>query len=264
VDNCSTDNSFNLLAKLSHPKLVLIKSSFNKGYGFGNNIGLTYCINELKSDFAIIANPDVLMDEVYVSKTVEFLVTNKNYGIASALMVNKEGVPSLSSWPIPKPHHIVVFSSSILSRFYDFFTSNKRLRHQFAGRDDFGVVAGSLLTINLNHFHKVGGFEESIFLYNEENILAIKFKEKNIKTKLLTDVSYKHFHSVSIRSAFKRITQRRRLAIKSKKITLEKYYKLNLFYKLFLFILLDFLILESYFIDFFYSIFLFLKIKLYE
>ncbi len=52
VDNCSTDNSFNLLRKYfsDNSRVDIIKSLYNGGYAYGNNYGLNYLNNKINED----------------------------------------------------------------------------------------------------------------------------------------------------------------------------------------------------------------------
>ena len=46
VDNCSTDESFSELKKITSDKVSLVKNDFNKGYGSGINLGSKYLIEK--------------------------------------------------------------------------------------------------------------------------------------------------------------------------------------------------------------------------
>ena len=50
VDNCSTDDSIEKIQQYVSNNIYLLKSSSNGGYGAGNNIGIRYAYNTLKSD----------------------------------------------------------------------------------------------------------------------------------------------------------------------------------------------------------------------
>ena len=91
VDNCSTDNSFEAIQfyinqKRINQKVHLIKTNKNGGYGFGNNIGLKYAINILKSQYIVVSNPDVEFEEEIILKLKKNLEENREFGVAAAAM----------------------------------------------------------------------------------------------------------------------------------------------------------------------------------
>ena len=51
VDNKSTDDSVKKLKELLSPKVVLLESDHNGGYGAGNNFGIRYLNERFKSQF---------------------------------------------------------------------------------------------------------------------------------------------------------------------------------------------------------------------
>lgn len=63
VDNCSTDDSLDRLGVIENPKITLIQSKSNSGYGVGNNIGVRYLAAECRCEYALIINPDVRVSE---------------------------------------------------------------------------------------------------------------------------------------------------------------------------------------------------------
>ena len=46
VDNCSTDDSYNILKKEEKNNIEVIKTKSNNGYASGNNYGIKYAINK--------------------------------------------------------------------------------------------------------------------------------------------------------------------------------------------------------------------------
>ena len=52
-------------------KTTLIRSNHNGGYGSGNNLGVRYAHDSLKSTHVLIANPDAVFDEDLVRNLPE-------------------------------------------------------------------------------------------------------------------------------------------------------------------------------------------------
>ena len=62
VDNASTDNSYKELEKLKNEKIVVLKSSENKGYSGGLNHGCHYLIDKYERCNIFVSNPDIVID----------------------------------------------------------------------------------------------------------------------------------------------------------------------------------------------------------
>ena len=65
VDNNSTDDSYRILHNLykDNSKINVIKVNENRGYGFGNNIGVSYSWDKFKNEYTLISNPDVIFTD---------------------------------------------------------------------------------------------------------------------------------------------------------------------------------------------------------
>lgn len=68
VDNASTDDSSERLSAYESQEVLLIKAKENLGYGAGNNLGLCYAYKKLGASYALIANPDTVIEDVVISK----------------------------------------------------------------------------------------------------------------------------------------------------------------------------------------------------
>lgn len=76
----STVMAMNHLEKT--PKVTLIKSSYNGGYGHGNNIGIKYALNN-GADYILVLNNDTVVEPDFLEPMVQMCENDKNIGIAS-------------------------------------------------------------------------------------------------------------------------------------------------------------------------------------
>lgn len=82
VDNNSTDNSTEIIQ--SFPKIQLIQSAENLGFGKANNLGIQKAL-ELGADYVFLLNQDTWVFPETISNLVEVAETNEKYGIVSPL-----------------------------------------------------------------------------------------------------------------------------------------------------------------------------------
>ena len=73
------------------------------------------------------------------------------------------------------------------------------------------AVHGSMLMVDGKKFLEVGGYDEGIFLYQEEAVLASKLKNRGYRSLLVLNQTYRHEHSVSIKKSFKGQLERQKL-----------------------------------------------------
>lgn len=251
VDNCSTDDSLSVLKSIESDKVVVIKSEKNGGYGAGNNLGIRYLCENFGSKYILLANPDVIVDEVALQNMYHFLKSHEDYAIAAPVMTDLKGIVQYNTaFKIPNIWQFMMSFEMFLSKtFKPFYYKNvDSLPKPFV---DVGAVSGSMFMMNAKKMMKYGMFDENVFLYCEEHILATKFEKAGLKTALLTNFSFIHNHSVSISKSYKSNVSRDRLLNVSRIYVLKHYYKANFFVISFAKILSKVNLIESLMVDYF-------------
>lgn len=223
VDNSSTDNSFNKLRKLKSKNISVIKTDKNNGYASGNNYGIKYL--EKRVDYIIISNPDITVDEKTIKKLKKDLDENENMAIVSPV-INQLG-EKIRGWRLPN------YLDELLSNINYFHRKAREKLNYDESRyqDEFSrveAVSGCFFMIRRDVLNMVGNFDESTFLYYEENILGQKLKNINRKTFIDNTVSVTHNLSVSVDKSFNSINKYKMLKT-SQKYYVKYYLKTNIF-----------------------------------
>lgn len=222
VDNMSTDDSYYRLKKLQSSKVDVIKTDKNGGYGYGNNFGIRYAKKKYNSELVVISNPDVFIDEYCVVRCVEFITKKEDCSIVSLLMQNLDGSYNYKCvWKLPT-YWQYLFFSSLLGSNINFNYDEKNFEKEYFVCD---CVAGSWLMAKTNDLINMGLYDENVFLYCEETILAHRAKKLNYKTYVLPKGKFLHMHSVSISKTFKSDITQQRLMWKSRLYVLDTYYR---------------------------------------
>ncbi|MBQ7239948.1 MAG: glycosyltransferase family 2 protein [Bacilli bacterium] len=190
VDNASTDSSVEVLKKYESKKIDIIVNKENKGYSYGNNVGIRYLREKYKCDKVFISNPDITVSE----DTLKILIKDLDKVDVVAPVISQLG-ENIKGWKLPS------FKKEINT-----ITSNRLFKNESIYSDDYyedelnivEVVSGCFFGINDSVLKKVNDFDEGTFLYFEENILGYKLKEKNIKTYVDNSVTVTHNLSVSV------------------------------------------------------------------
>ncbi|MCB1503336.1 MAG: glycosyltransferase family 2 protein [Hyphomicrobiaceae bacterium] len=152
VDNASNDKLTQVVAR---SQVRLIRNSENLGYGTACNIGASAA----SRDFILFMNPDARLRSGALDKLVCAAISHENIAAFNPRIINASGDA------FQRRH----------SRLFD-RAQNKRLRRPLLADCEIEMVTGAVLFCRKAHFDAVGGFDERIFLYFEDDDLAIRFK----------------------------------------------------------------------------------------
>jgi GT2 family glycosyltransferase len=67
--------------QFSHRKLVLIMNGENEGFGKGNNVGIKYAMDVLRTDYILLLNNDTVVDPAFLSQMVKVAESHPDTGI---------------------------------------------------------------------------------------------------------------------------------------------------------------------------------------
>lgn len=209
VDNNSTnENSFQTLKTLEegNDKVNVIQSKKNGGYSYGNNFAIKYLENKGENyDYYAISNPDIEITEDAIKRCVSFLDKHKDTAISAPRMYNKDNKPiRRSAWKTRSFGREIVHSLRILELLF-----YKVLRNGEYSEEDYKkielpveVISGAFFVIRKTAYDEINGFDENVFLFYEEDILADALRKANYKIYSLNDVSFKHYESQTIGKTF--------------------------------------------------------------
>ncbi len=211
VDNCSPNESYEVLKKNASSKITVLQSDRNGGYSYGNNIGIRYLIEHHSPDIIGIANPDVMFGNELVRRIKETFESNPDYAILTGFQLNaKNETGAHPFWEDNGNASSILQSmaySLTISPFVKLFRKilcmkNINKYREYCGRiknspenlNQVWAVEGSLFFIRTSDFESVGLFDERIFMFGEEDVLAKKIKNLGRKTGVINDVTYIHNH----------------------------------------------------------------------
>ena len=182
---------------------------------------------------ALIANPDTDFEERVIKVLKSAMEKNENIGICAPLVETndvyggRENVlKGASCWPMRDFMHSLAENGPICRRIftkalhYDRNFYNAKIRK-------VGAVLGALLMVRVDAFIKVGGYDEKMFLYGEEDLLSKKMEGIGLKTAVITGYKYKHIHSASIKKSLKSLYSRQKIREESTMYFYKNYLNIN-------------------------------------
>lgn len=190
VDNCSQDSS-KIEALCKTDGYTYLASKENKGYNAGNNIGLRYA-DQKGYKYALIANPDMEFPQTdYVKKLISVMESHDDI-----VMVGSDIIGPNNSHQ--NPLNFVSFWSEFLWPID--MIRNKILKRPISSVMDYTtsrycpMLSGCCFAIRLDFLKRQNFFDENVFLYCEEPILAYQIKKAKKKIYYRSDCTAIHRH----------------------------------------------------------------------
>jgi N-acetylglucosaminyl-diphospho-decaprenol L-rhamnosyltransferase len=199
VDNDSRDGSFERLTEAlqDHPRVRVVQSGHNGGFGAGNNVGLRLGLPDgSRPTFSYVLNSDAFPAPDAISRLVGYLQTHPRAGLAGSYIHGSDGADHTTCFRFP----------SIASEFEGAARTgpiSRLLRHKIvplgvpAASVRVDWLAGASLMIREEVLQKIGLFDEGFFLYFEETDLCHRAIEAGWETHFVRESRVEHIGSVS-------------------------------------------------------------------
>lgn len=181
VDNASSDESVSMIRK-EFPSVVLIESKTNKGFAWGNNVGLLAA----KGEYIILLNSDTIVLEHAIEKLVQFLDEHPDVMMIGPKLLNKDGsfqAACRRNLPNPKNAFLHLFGGG---------------KGGYKRNDDPDVsgpteaISGAAMMIRREVYEKLGGLDEQFFMYAEDLDYCKRVADQGWKTYYLADAHITH------------------------------------------------------------------------
>jgi len=216
VDNNSTDKSA-FIAKDESPDCTLIVNEKNIGFGRAVNLAAS----TVYAKHYLILNPDTEVINDIINKMMVHLRGHKSAGLVGCRMLNTDGTIQPHSC---SPPGLTIIASNLLNLKY--LLKNRYLHHllslfrwtapvrdyldcgnYFGAWKKVQAVPGSCFLVEGELFHKIGGFDESIFLYYEDADLFYRIiNHEKREIHLLPDTGVIHHCGKSFSTSFTEIS----------------------------------------------------------
>jgi len=177
--------------KTQFPKVVLINSPKNNGFGVACNLGA----NHSQGDLLFFLNPDTEILSNNLSVLLDKFIKNEKIGVLGPKLVTTEGKiqpwcagKDFSFWELIKNNFGVIASRKI-------WESESEIQADW--------VSGAALLMRRELFDKIGGFDENFFMYGEDVDLCRRIREKKYEVRLCPQVSILHWGGKSQRNFLK-------------------------------------------------------------
>lgn len=195
------DNSQQTVKRIAEKNQCVFISIENKGYSFGNNCGIDYARNHFDYDFIIVSNPDVVIDrfdDSFIHSGFEYDIIAPQIIAASGKAQNPAMVIRLplSEYMIYRGYKtdnrvalIIGLGLSKIVRELILFVKKVRKQSVYT----IYCAHGSFLLLSkriIECLYPV--YDDHLFLFGEEGVLACKAKRARFKTCYSDFISIQH------------------------------------------------------------------------
>lgn len=191
VDNDSQDGSPEQIAQ-KFPHVHLLRQKSNWGFGTANNIGVRHA----KGKHLLLLNADTLLTENILPTLIAKLQQRANIGMVGPRLINPDG-----SFQLSIAHEIGLWGEfRTLQQVWKYRNPANRpaLAKQY-GRDlDVEILVGAAMVMERALFDRVGGFDETFFMYFEESDLCKRVRELGYRLLYTPEVSLIHVGGYSV------------------------------------------------------------------
>lgn len=215
------DGAHSIIGMYNDINVVICFADTNVGYGKGNNIGFSVEIKLFGNEYVIFSNNDLLLEKELDIELLLKPFDNDRVAIVGPSVLDITGkvhqnpYKYISFWQ----YTVVNFYHMLSDKLFFFFESNI----DYDGRSkDCYWVSGCFMVVRSSDFKRVGGFDESLFLYGEEVILSERLLKIGKTCYFNNDVEIVHNHSSVVRSNMSEV-KRMRLSAKASRYYFKEY-----------------------------------------
>ena len=176
VDNDSRDGTPEAVAT-EFPQVEVVRSGGNLGFSRGNNLGF----KQARGRHVLLLNPDAfLIDKTLVEDLVAWLDTHADYGALGCRITFPDGTHQVGDAGYRPTTKAMICAALGLNRL------SSRLHGVFiAGGGtkpiDVDWICGAFMLVRRDVLERIGGFDESIFMYAEDVEWGCRARERGIR-----------------------------------------------------------------------------------
>ena len=187
IDNCSTDNSQELIKK-AFPDYQMIINPKNYGCAEAENQGIRFCL-EKGDDFVWLLNNDVFLHQDALLNLVNTAQSDNTIAVLG---------PAIYSFEKPEIEDNIGYSVNFWTGFFYDLTKRYDMRtKQSKPILDADTVQGCAILIRASIFQKVGMYYAAYEAYFEESEFNIRVKKKGFRVVTVRDAQIWHKKSAS-------------------------------------------------------------------
>ena len=191
VDSGSTDDS---LKDLKKNKDITVIESANLGYSHALNAGSKYLVNKYNDVNIILSNSDISIKDEKVIEELNKMIDDTTKVCMPA--INENGTIKYG-WRNRHKYIDLLNNVPFINRLYRDKLINYK-KDYYKDIVNVDCIYGCFFMVDGITLKDIGYFDENVFLYFEEDILAKKLKKKKLLSKCNCNIFVYHMHNATI------------------------------------------------------------------
>lgn len=190
VDNCSSDNSINII-KQQFTQVKLIENSKNLGFAEGNNVG----IRAANGKYICLVNNDLKVEENWLSPLINFLENSPEYAAVQ---------PKVLSWRDPAKFEYAGASGGYIDKYGIPFMRGRILDEvekddaQYDEIVEIFWASGAAICFRAAIVEEIGALDNDFFLHQEEIDFCWRMILKGYKLAAIPESIVYHYGGASL------------------------------------------------------------------
>ncbi len=160
-DNASSDNTVKIVQSFKSKKIKLISGKFNRGFGYG----LNRLVEMSEGEIVISLNPDTEVSKNWIDKALIHF-SNPSVGMVAPKVIFADRPDAIDS-----AGHLIYLDGLNRGRGH-----NLNSKNEFINVDEVAFPSGAAGFYRRELYLKVGGIDESLFLYGDDTDIGLKIR----------------------------------------------------------------------------------------
>lgn len=188
------EDSKNQIEKIAHETDSDFINIENKGYSYGNNVGIQFAMKNYSFEYAIISNPDIVVEKFDDSEMPDAGVVAPKIVAASGkkqnpMILRENRVSEYFVYCGLKKNIICMLAIGIILNKISNVFFNRKHKKQY----EIFAAHGSFVIIKNTVVQRIQPlYDENMFLFGEEGVLAYRCRENGFKTVYDANILIRH------------------------------------------------------------------------
>lgn len=200
VDNNSSDDSCRMV-RSKFPDVILIENTDNKGFSKANNQGVEIA----KGEYILFLNPDTVMPEDFLRKTVAYMDTHPEAGALGPRLIDGKGTFAPDSKKSFPTLSVAIFKTTGINKIFSrspYFNKYYAVHVKEWQTAEVEVLSGCCMLVRTKAMNEAGGaFDEDYFMYCEDVDLSYRIYKSKYTNIYYPEATLIHYKGESTRKA---------------------------------------------------------------
>jgi GT2 family glycosyltransferase len=190
IDNNSSDNTVKIIEKFRKSNLKVFYNNKNLGFAKACNQGIRIS----KEDIILLLNPDTIIQDQAITKSLNFLCSQKSVGIVGCRINYPNGKMQYSCRKFPTLSGLfsMAFGLDIFFPKNKFLGQFKLTNFAYNTIKEVDVVSGAFFLIKGEVINDIGLLDENYFMYTEEMDFCFRAKRSDWKICFFSEAEIEH------------------------------------------------------------------------